>query len=161
MRPKLNYLDATMHTMFGGHVALHITPKTPYQQWSLEVETWCGFFFVCFFFSLQHWQTYNWWQVEWKMYGDILDKNLLQNLLPSTRMMKMKRGSAFGPKSHFFPPSFLFITLNLLWTSGVWFLRMCGLHRLTSNESLMSTSPLEICLCDVFTTYFTCGRRHK
>ncbi len=64
-------LDARIHTMFGGQMALHITPKH-HGVALAKIPIIEG-------------------RMNGKMYRDILDKNLL----PSTRMMKMKRGWTF------------------------------------------------------------------
>ena len=64
MRQKLYSLDAIIHTMFGGQMAHH--PKT----------SWCGTGKILIIEG----------RMNGKMYRDILDKNLL----PSTRMIKMK-----------------------------------------------------------------------
>ena len=57
MRPKLNSLDVIAHTMFGGEMAQHITPKhyTNSEVWRWEHHG------VGLFFSIWYWQTsYNW-----------------------------------------------------------------------------------------------------
>lgn len=80
MRPKLYSLDAIIHTMFGGEMGLHITTRTPYQQWSLEV--WgC---FSAYGAGILHME-------EWMKKCTFLIKIRCH----STRMLKMKQGWTF------------------------------------------------------------------
>ena len=88
MRAKCNSLDAIIHTMFGGQMALHIIPTVKFGGGNIMVWGCFSAYGTGKLHTIEG-------RMNGKMYRDILDKNLL----PSTRMMKMKRRWTFQQES--------------------------------------------------------------
>ncbi|KAI3360658.1 hypothetical protein L3Q82_002523 [Scortum barcoo] len=84
MRPKLNFLAVILHTMFGGEMALHITQITTIPT----VKFGGGNIMAWGCFSSRG--TGRLHIIEGAMNGNIYRQILEMNLLPSTRMMKMR-----------------------------------------------------------------------
>src|SRR4029434_4199117 len=84
MRANLNSLDAIMHTMFGGQMTLHIIQTVKFGGGNIMVWGCFSAYGTGKLHTIEG-------RMNGKMYRDILD----ENLLPSTRMMKMKRGWTF------------------------------------------------------------------
>src|SRR4029434_1293115 len=84
MRANLNSLDAIMHTMFGGQMALYIIPTVKFGGGNIMVWGCFSAYGTGKLHTIEG-------RMNRKMYRDILDKNLL----PTTRMMKMTRGWTF------------------------------------------------------------------
>src|SRR4029434_3358513 len=85
MRAKLNSLDAIMHTMFGGQMALYIIPTVKFGGGNIMVWGCFSAYGTGKLYTIEV-------RMNGKMYRDILDKNLP----PTSRIMKMKRGGHFS-----------------------------------------------------------------
>ncbi len=88
MKPKYNFLVKTQLVVFGGERMLSCIQRTPYLLWSMGVETSC-------FGAVVLQRDQDDWCVKERMNGAMYREILSENLLPSARALKMKRGWVF------------------------------------------------------------------
>lgn len=133
MRPKLNSLDAIIHTV---QMVLLITPKTPNQQPSLKVRTWwCGAGFHITGWRMNgNMMRHSWWKSA-AIYEDD-DEETRVNISAKWWSQTHSQGN----------PEDLETVCGKLGQNHTW--AMHGLVELflTSGEQFMTTAPIEIYL---------------